>query len=146
MKTKYPDRELIRRLRGKFIASGLDSMTRQEVLDLINHQHEYIAELEARRKTFSETLGHAITVDQAVEILDGLGFRGKTPKISRAALLRTHWYKGGAAGATFKEIAAEAGLYISTVQNQHTTILRRLREYLEGQPPPTPAEAAGVGG
>ena len=81
-------------------------------------------------KTFSDTLGHDITVAQAVEILDGLAFTGRAPKISRAALLRTHWNKDGSRGATFSEIANEAGLHITTVQNQHAAILRRLRHEL----------------
>ena len=46
--TKYPDRELIRTLRSKFVADGIDSMTQQEMIDLINHQHEYIATLKAK--------------------------------------------------------------------------------------------------
>ena len=85
-------------------------------------------------KTFAKTLGHDITVAQAIEILDGLTFTGRVPKISRAALLRTHWNKDGTSGATFKEIAGEAGLHITTVQNQHAAILRRLRyELTQGE-------------
>ena len=50
MKIMYPDRELIRRLHARFLAKGIDSLTRQEVLDLINHQHEYLTDLEKLSK------------------------------------------------------------------------------------------------
>ena len=89
-------------------------------------------------KTFARTLGHPLAVWQAVEILDGLTFRGPVPTISRGALLRTHWMSDGSRGATFREIANEAGLRILTVKNEHAAILRRLREYLGGQPPTPP--------
>jgi len=90
-------------------------------------------------KTFAATLGiPGITVAQAVEILDGLTFTGTRPAIGRAFLLSERWNADGTRRLTFKQIARWYCLHITTVQNQHAAILRRLREHLEGQPP-TPA-------
>ena len=96
-------------------------------------------------KTFAATLGHNITVAEAVEIIDGLKFTGPPPTIPRGALLYQHWSEDGTRLMKFREIAYAWIMSISAVQNQHAAILRRLREHLEGQPP-TPTEVSGVGG
>jgi len=77
-------------------------------------------------KTFARTLGHDITVWQAVEILDGLTFTGPRPWIPRCSLLLWRWW----VGLTFREISDDYGLSISAVQNEHAAILRRLRHEL----------------
>ncbi|MCK4777585.1 MAG: nucleoside triphosphate pyrophosphohydrolase family protein [Actinomycetia bacterium] len=41
----YPDTDLIKRLRVKFIEFGVKELSRDEVIDLINHQHELIRDL-----------------------------------------------------------------------------------------------------
>ena len=89
-------------------------------------------------RTFADTLGHNITVAEAVEIIDGLKFTGPVPTIPRDAFLRQRWSEDGTRLMKFREIAYEWIMSISAVQNQHAAILRRLREHLEGQPP-TPA-------
>jgi len=89
-------------------------------------------------KTFADTLGHTITVAEAVAILDGLSFSGPPPTVVRIALLRAHWNEDGSRASTFAEIAEVTGLHITTIQNGHRAILRRLREHIAGQPP-TPA-------
>ena len=51
--TPYPDLELIKRLRKKFIGETIHSMSTDELVDLINHQHERIKDLEsAKAKQF----------------------------------------------------------------------------------------------
>ena len=46
MKTPYPDLALIKKLRGKFLEYTVDSLTKDELIDLINHQNERILDLE----------------------------------------------------------------------------------------------------
>jgi hypothetical protein len=45
----YPDLDLIKTLRGKFIGETIHSMTTDELVDLINHQHQRILDLERRQ-------------------------------------------------------------------------------------------------
>ena len=79
-------------------------------------------------KTFADTLGiPGVTVAQAVEILDGLTFTGPPPKIDRGVLLEMHWSPGGARGTPFSLIARCYDLHVTSVQNEHAAILRRLR-------------------
>ena len=96
-------------------------------------------------RTFAGTLGHNIAVWQAVEILYSLTFTGPPPTVPRDELLRSHWNRDGTRWLPFSTIAGNWGIHITTVQNEHAAILRRLREHLEGQPP-TPTEVSGVGG
>ena len=97
-------------------------------------------------RTFAAALGiPGVTVAQAVGILVDLKFTGPEPTITRVGLLMRHWNPDGTRWMTFAKIAEHFGLSISTVQNEHAAILRRLREHLEGQPP-TPTEVSGVGG
>lgn len=46
VKCLYPDRELIKKLRGKFLEYTIDSMAGDEIIDLVNHQHQLIADLD----------------------------------------------------------------------------------------------------
>jgi hypothetical protein len=48
-KGPYPDEELIKRLRGKFLEFSVDILSRDETIDLINHQHEQIHQLKQSR-------------------------------------------------------------------------------------------------
>jgi len=71
-------------------------------------------------KTFSDTLGHDITVAEAVEILDGLHFTGPVPKLERVILLDLRWNaEDGARRLAFREIALNWHMHITTVQNEH---------------------------
>lgn len=47
MTAQYPNLALIRYLRAKFISKSYYSLSATEAIDLINHQHERIAQLEA---------------------------------------------------------------------------------------------------
>ena len=97
-------------------------------------------------KTFAETLGiPGVTVADAVEIIDGLKFTGPVPTIPRDAFLRQRWSEDGTRLMKFREIAYEWSLCLLTVKNQHAAILRRLREHLEGQPPPPHRRCRGLG-
>jgi hypothetical protein len=42
----YPNRELIKKLRGKFLEHTFKSLSSDEAIDLINHQHQLIADLD----------------------------------------------------------------------------------------------------
>lgn len=44
--TLYPDRKLIKKLRRKFLEFTVDSLTKDEIIDLVNHQNELIRDLE----------------------------------------------------------------------------------------------------
>jgi hypothetical protein len=46
VKALYPDRELIKSIRVKFITHTVDSLTKDETVDMINHQHQLIADLD----------------------------------------------------------------------------------------------------
>ena len=82
-------------------------------------------------KTFADTLGHNITVAQAVEIIDGLTFTGPPPTIPRVILLQIRWHwNDGARRLTFREIALNWRMCLSAVQNEHAHILDRLRKEL----------------
>lgn len=45
-RTPYPDIELIKRLRSKFVGEGFKSLTSDEAIDLINHLNEYRCDAE----------------------------------------------------------------------------------------------------
>jgi len=80
-------------------------------------------------KTFADTLGiPGVTVAQAVEILDGLHFTGPPPKLERVILLDLRWNaEDGTRRLTFREIALNWHMHVTSVQNEHAAILRRLR-------------------
>jgi hypothetical protein len=42
----YPDRELIKKLRGKFLEYTVDALSKDELIDLINHQNQLILDLD----------------------------------------------------------------------------------------------------
>lgn len=44
----YPDLDLIKMLRGKFLEHTVDSLTKEELIDLINHQHQRILDLDRK--------------------------------------------------------------------------------------------------
>jgi hypothetical protein len=45
----YPDLGLIKRLRGKFLEYTVESLSKDELIDLINHQNQRILDLERRQ-------------------------------------------------------------------------------------------------
>jgi hypothetical protein len=53
-KKKYPDPELVARLRAKFLTHSVDSLTKDETVDLINHQHELINNLTKKNQQAKE--------------------------------------------------------------------------------------------
>jgi hypothetical protein len=52
----YPDLELISRLREKFLTETIDAFTRDEIVDLINHQHQRILDLEQTERELDKEI------------------------------------------------------------------------------------------
>ena len=61
--TPYPDLDLIKRLRQKFIEYTVHSLSVYETVDLINHQNERIRGLERRLKHKSRIAQNLYTPD-----------------------------------------------------------------------------------
>lgn len=60
---RFPDPHLVKRLRAKYMAYSVQSLSVQDIQDLINHQHEIIAISEKSNKVF-RTQVQALSVYQ----------------------------------------------------------------------------------
>jgi hypothetical protein len=56
MTTKYPDIELIEKLRLKYSGYGIKTMTQEEILDLVNHTNELALDRSKEISAQAETI------------------------------------------------------------------------------------------